>query len=61
MKRTVLIVLLSLGAVSGIAIGVRHSHCRAERHEQFKQMVATTCVEAAQKVLERQGHAPDAP
>jgi hypothetical protein len=54
-KRRILIVLLSLGAVGGFASGFAHmAHAHRMHRAAFERHVADVCVEAAKR-----GHGPD--
>jgi hypothetical protein len=51
MRRKVLIVLLSLGAIGGFASGFAGLHRRAHfRHERFEERVADVCTRSAERV-----------
>jgi hypothetical protein len=54
MGRTILIVLLSLGAATGFAVGFHrlgHYGHRGHRHAEFENHVADVCVRAAERTL----------
>lgn len=54
MGRTILIVLLSLGAATGFAVGFHRlgNHgFRGHRHAEFENHVADVCVRAAERTL----------
>lgn len=54
MGRTILIVLLSLGAATGFAVGFHrlgHYGFRGHRHAEFENHVADVCVRAAERTL----------
>jgi hypothetical protein len=56
-KRAILVVLLSLGAIGGFTHGFAHmaqchSSCGMSRREQFEQHVADVCTRSAERVHE---------
>ena len=55
MGRTFLIVLLSLGAATGFAVGFHrlgnHGFRHGHRHAEFENHVADVCVRAAERTL----------
>lgn len=54
-KRKVIMTLLALGTVLGYLGGAASFACRARLHHRkhFKEMVAETCVSAAERVYRR--------
>ena len=60
MRRTILIILLSLGTIGGYAAGVAHLACwRHGGRAAFERHVAQVCVQAARTASESK--APPAP
>ena len=63
MRRRLLAVLLSIGAIAGFSLGIARIthggwHGRAwERHHHLEEHVAELCVAAAQKVMVGSDHA----
>ena len=57
-KRGVLVVLLSLGAIGGFSHGFArmaqcHESCGASRRDQFEEHIADVCTRSAERALEQ--------